>query len=133
MLKIHFNKIIVNEGTGNMKKSSRIMPATLGIVCIMLTATLAGTIFSFNSTITTKEQTINNLQFEIEENNNTITELNLEIADKNSQIENLTYQKDIIQDWLDSNTTILSKEIDRLENLLAESQQTRARAQAKTE
>ena len=109
-----------------MKKSSRIITATLGIICIILTATLTGTIIQYNSiiqdkeltidnrtetivqynsTIQDKKQTIDDLNQQIEEKNDEISYLDLTIIDRNSQIENITNQKDQIQEWFNNNVT----------------------------
>ena len=107
-----------------MKKSSRIITATLGIICIILTATLTGTIIQYNSTIETNEITINNLQNQITEKNNTISFLNIQISNKTSQIENITNQKDQIQNWLNNNITVLTNQIEELQNQNLTNQQT---------
>ncbi len=107
-----------------MKKSSRIITATLGIICIILTASLTGTIIQYNSTIETNEITINNLQNQITEKNNTISFLNLQISNKTSQIENITNQKDQIQNWLTDNITIFNIQIEELQNQNLTNQQT---------
>ena len=97
-----------------MKKSSRIITSTLGIICIILTATLTGTIIQYNSTIQEKELTIDNLNQPIEEKNDEISSLNLTITNRNSQIENITNQKDQIQIWLNNNITAFNNKIDVL-------------------
>jgi len=107
-----------------MEKSSRIIAATLGIICIILTATLTGTIIQYNSTIEAKELTIDNFQHQIEEKNNSISFLNLEITNKNSQIENITTEKDRIQIWLNNNITVLNNQIEEQQNHLSANQQT---------
>ncbi len=107
-----------------MKKSSRIITATLGIICIILTATLTGTIIHYNSTIEAKELTIDSLQHQIEEKNNVISSLNLQITNRNSQIENITNQKDQIQNWLNNNITAFNNQIEELQNQLSTNQQT---------
>jgi len=119
-----------------MKKSSRIITATLGIICIILTATLTGTIIQYNSiiqdkeltidnrtetivqynsTIQDKKQTIDDLNQQIEEKNDEISYLDLTIIDRNSQIENITNQKDQIQEWFNNNVTYFNNKIDVLQ------------------
>ena len=112
-----------------MKKSSRIITATLGIICIILTATLTGTIIQYNSTIDVKELTIDNLQHQLEQKNNTISSLNLEITNRNSQIENITNEKDQVQNWLNNNITLFKIQIEELQKQNSTNQQTITRLQ----
>ena len=102
-----------------MKKSSRIITASLGIICIILSATLTGTIIQYNSTIEDKELTIDNLQHQIEEKNNTISSLNLQLTNKDSQIENITNAKDQIQVWLNNNITAFNNETEEKNNTIS--------------
>ena len=109
---------------GKLKKSSRIITASLGIICIILTATLTGTIIQYNSTIEAKERTIDYQEHQIEEKNNTISYLNIQLTNRNSQIENITNQKDQIQNWLDNNSTAFETQIEYLQDQNSINQQT---------
>jgi peptidoglycan hydrolase CwlO-like protein len=108
-----------------MKKSSKIITATLGIICIILTATLIGTIIQYNSTIVTKEQTLGNLENQLEQKNNINDSLNLQIATKNLEIENITNQKNQIQNWLNNNIKAYDNQIEELQNQILTDQQTK--------
>jgi len=117
---------------------------TLGIICIILTSALAGTITTFMLTmsekdkiITGKDSTINNLNSQIiikesqiteyndtisllssqiSQNQNTISSLDSQISNQASQIVRLTSEKDQLQAWLDSNVTTLDSQIADLQN-----------------
>ena len=77
----------------------------LGIACIVLLALLIGSVYSFNSQISS-------LELEISAKNDTIASLN-------SQLQALTNQKNQLQTWLEGNLTLLDTLIAERDKLSA--------------
>ncbi len=103
--------------------SGKTVAITVGIICILLTATLVSAITNYNSILNTKDaelkqknSIINNLNSQITENENTISSLNDQIANQTSQIQTLANQTNELQTWLNGNITTLSSQITNLQN-----------------
>jgi hypothetical protein len=79
--------MLIYEGIGKMKKSSKIITATLGIIWIILTAILIGTIIQFDSTIQVQKLTINNQTETIDQYNSTIEVQELTIYNQTEKID----------------------------------------------
>jgi cell division protein FtsB len=91
------------------KMVSRSVAIALGIVCILLIASLGGAIAYYrmkvndgNNQITSDTNTINQLNATIAEQSNTIASLNANIT-------NLTNEENQLKAWLDGNETLLNQ------------------------
>ncbi len=116
-----------------MKNVGRNIAISLGVVCIILVASLAGTISNYTliinekqDTIVDKDSTISSLNWQIAskdaqiaENNDEIASLNAQIADKNVQINTLTNETVQLQAWLAGNVSALNSQIGDLQGQLA--------------
>ena len=82
--------------------NGRSITVVLGIICMVLVASLVGAIANYTSVINEKDDAIASLNSQITEKDATISSLNSQISSLNSQINRL-------QVWLDSNKTLLTQ------------------------
>jgi septal ring factor EnvC (AmiA/AmiB activator) len=128
-------KWVGNSKMSEKKLIGRNVAIALGIICIILAASLVvvivnyttgkdATISSLNSQIADKDNTISSLNSQIADKDsqiaskdNTISSLNSQITTKNNTISSLNSQISNLQTWLNGNKTLLASTITQRDQL----------------
>ncbi|MGD0158934.1 MAG: BsuPI-related putative proteinase inhibitor [Candidatus Bathyarchaeia archaeon] len=93
------------SGTKERKITRKGVLVTLGIICIILVASLGGVVAAYTLMINDKNNTISSLTNQISQLNSSIANLQSQVASENSTINSLTSQVANLQKELNPNTT----------------------------